>query len=69
MSMLYSEKMSEIELIVPARDILAVTRILGNQGIFQLNDGSYLNAESPGNPMIGRKGQVPLPEWNGESKF
>lgn len=44
--MFYSQSMSEIELVVPAKDILAVTRILGGQGVFQQIDGSYLNAET-----------------------
>ncbi len=44
--MFYPEEMTEIELIVPAKDLLAVTKALGEQAIFQQSDSSYLTGES-----------------------
>jgi V/A-type H+-transporting ATPase subunit I len=40
--------MSEIELIVPARDLLAVTKVLSNEGVFQQADSTYLGLENGG---------------------
>ncbi|HEY3345602.1 MAG TPA: V-type ATPase 116kDa subunit family protein [Anaerolineaceae bacterium] len=42
--MFYPQAMTEIELIVPERDLLAVTKAISGQGIFQQSDGSQLNA-------------------------
>jgi V/A-type H+/Na+-transporting ATPase subunit I len=44
--MFYPQAMTEIELIVPAGDILSVTKLLSGQGIFHQTDGSYLNTAS-----------------------
>jgi V/A-type H+/Na+-transporting ATPase subunit I len=42
--MFYPQAMTEIELIVPARDLLAVTKVLSGEGIFQQADSSYVNS-------------------------
>ncbi|HEY5984528.1 MAG TPA: V-type ATPase 116kDa subunit family protein [Anaerolineales bacterium] len=39
--MFFPKAMSEIELIVPAKDLLNVTRILGGRGVFHQVDGTY----------------------------
>ncbi len=44
--MFFPEEMTEIEMIVPAKDLLAVTKLLGDRGIFQQTDSSYLAGES-----------------------
>ncbi len=43
--MIYPQAMSEIELIVPARDLLEVTRVISGRGIFHQADSSYLSSE------------------------
>jgi V/A-type H+/Na+-transporting ATPase subunit I len=43
--MFYPQEMSEVELIVPEKDLLAVTRLLSGQGIFHQADGTYLSTE------------------------
>jgi V/A-type H+-transporting ATPase subunit I len=40
--MFYPQAMTEIELIVPARDLLAVTKVLSGEGVFQQADSSYV---------------------------
>src|SRR5512146_2778290 len=44
--MFYPQAMTEIELIVLARDLLAVTRVLSSEGVFQQADSSYLGLDS-----------------------
>ncbi len=44
--MFYPQAMTEIELIVPARDLLAVTRVLSNEGVFQQAESSYLGLDT-----------------------
>jgi V/A-type H+-transporting ATPase subunit I len=44
--MFYPQEMTEIELIVPERDVLAVTRVLAEQGVFHQVDASYLSSET-----------------------
>src|SRR5512138_3358225 len=39
--MLFPREMSEIELIVPSRDLLAVTRVLSGYGVFHQTDSNY----------------------------
>src|SRR5512143_1761276 len=39
--MLFPREMSEIELIVPAKDLLAVTRVLSEYGVFHQTDSNY----------------------------
>lgn len=46
--MFFPKAMSEIELIVPARDLLAVTRILSRYGVFHQVDSSYPGAAAEG---------------------
>jgi V/A-type H+-transporting ATPase subunit I len=43
--MFYPQEMSEVELIVPEKDLLAVTRLLSGQGIFHQADGSFMSTE------------------------
>lgn len=42
--MFYPQEMTEVELIVPEKDLLAVTRLLSGQGIFHQADGAYLTS-------------------------
>ena len=44
--MIFSESMTEIEIIVPTKDMLQVTKLLANQGIFHQADASYLNSQT-----------------------
>ena len=43
--MFFPEAMTEVELIVPAKDLLAVTKALTGRGTFQQVDSSYLSPE------------------------
>lgn len=43
--MFYPQEMTEVEMIVPAKDLLAVTNVLADQGIFHQVDASYLSSE------------------------
>ena len=42
--MFYPQAMTEIELIVPTKDLLGVTKVLSGEGVFQQADTSYLGA-------------------------
>ena len=44
--MIFSQAMTEIELIVPSKDMLPVTRLLANQGVFHQVDASHLNTQT-----------------------
>ena len=46
--MFFPEAMTEVELIVPSKDLLAVTKILGKQGVFHQIDSTYLGLENLG---------------------
>src|SRR5689334_1843127 len=46
--MFFPEAMTEVELIVPSKDLLAVTRVLGNRGVFHQIDSTYLGLENLG---------------------
>src|SRR5512138_673727 len=46
--MFFPEAMTELELIVPSKDLLAVTKVLGNRGVFQQIDSTYLGLENLG---------------------
>jgi V/A-type H+-transporting ATPase subunit I len=46
--MFFPEPMTEVELIVPSKDLLAVTKVLGNRGVFHQIDSTYLSAENLG---------------------
>lgn len=43
--MFYPEEMTEAEIIITAKDLLAVTRALAGMGVFQQADASYLSVE------------------------
>ena len=43
--MFYPQAMTEIEIIVPAKDLLAVTKVLSGRGTFQQVDSGYLSPE------------------------
>lgn len=44
--MFYPQAMTEIELIVPEKDLLAVTSTLAHQGVFHQADAGYLSSET-----------------------
>ena len=46
--MFFPEPMTEVELIVPSKDLLAVTKVLGSQGVFHQIDSTYLGLENLG---------------------
>ncbi len=46
--MFFPEAMTEVELIVPTKDLLAVTKVLGNHGVFHQIDSTYLGLENLG---------------------
>ncbi len=46
--MLFPKQMSEVELIVPAKDLVAVTRALSGYGVFHQVDSAYLGVENAG---------------------
>ena len=46
--MFFPEAMTELELIVPSKDLLAVTKVLGNHGVFHQIDSTYLGLENLG---------------------
>lgn len=43
--MFYPQEMTEIEMIVPAKDLLAVTKILSCNGVFHQTDSNYLSSD------------------------
>ena len=47
--MFFPKAMTELELIVPAKDLVAVTKVLGSRGNFQQIDSTYLGLENLGN--------------------
>lgn len=46
--MFFPEEMTEVELIVPSKDLLAVTKVLGKKGVFHQLDSTYLGLENLG---------------------
>jgi len=46
--MFFPKAMTELELIVPAKDLVAVTKVLGSHGNFQQIDSTYLGLENLG---------------------
>jgi V/A-type H+-transporting ATPase subunit I len=46
--MFFPEPMTEVELIVPSKDLLAVTKVLGRRGVFHQIDSTYLGLENLG---------------------
>ena len=44
--MFYSQEMTEVELIIPAKNLLAVTDELVGQGVFHQVDTSYMSSET-----------------------
>lgn len=46
--MFFPKAMTEVELIVPAKDLVAVTKALGSRGNFQQIDSAYLGLENLG---------------------
>ena len=39
--MFFPKEMTELELIIPAKDLLAVTRVLSGHGVFHQTDSNY----------------------------
>ncbi len=48
--MFYPQPMTEIQLIIPARDLLAVTKVLADQGVFHQLDSSSLGPQNGAKP-------------------
>jgi V/A-type H+/Na+-transporting ATPase subunit I len=46
--MFFPKAMTEVELIFPSKDVLAVTRVLGGHGVFHQIDSTYLGLENLG---------------------
>lgn len=46
--MFFPKAMTEVELIIPAKDLTAVTKVLGSRGSFQQIDSTYLGLENLG---------------------
>ena len=46
--MFFPEAMTEVELIVPSKDLLSVTKVLGRRGVFHQIDSTYLGLENLG---------------------
>jgi len=43
--MFYPQEMTEIEIIAPAKDLIAITKVLSGQGIFSQTDVNYLGSD------------------------
>lgn len=46
--MFFPKEMTEVELIIPSKDLVAVTRVLSGRGVFHQLDSTYLGIESVG---------------------
>ena len=46
--MFFPEEMTELQLIIPSKDLLAVTKVLGSRGVFHQIDSTYLGLENLG---------------------
>src|SRR5262245_36689480 len=46
--MFFPKAMTEVELIVPSKDLVAVTKVLGSRGTFHQIDSTYLGLENLG---------------------
>ena len=46
--MFFPREMTEVELIIPSKDLVAVARVLSGQGVFHQLDSTYLGMESSG---------------------
>ena len=46
--MFFPKAMTEVELIIPSKDLVAVTKVLGSRGSFQQVDSTYLGLENLG---------------------
>jgi V/A-type H+-transporting ATPase subunit I len=46
--MFFPREMTEVELIIPAKDLVGVTKVLSGQGVFHQVDSAYLGVESLG---------------------
>ena len=51
--MFYPQAMSEVELIVPSKDVLEVTKALVGQGVFHQADSSYMTVKTDGGGPTG----------------
>ncbi len=60
--MFHPQPMTEVELIVPANDILPVTKAIRGQGVFHQLDGSGLNAGAGGVSSEARASAGPWQE-------
>ena len=46
--MFFPREMTEVELIVPSKDLVAVAKVLSGRGVFHQVDSTYLGLESLG---------------------
>jgi len=46
--MFYPQEMKELELVIPAKDLVPVTKVLAGHGVFHQVDASYLSSEAQG---------------------
>src|SRR6186713_2791721 len=46
--MFFPKEMTEVELIVPSKDLVAVAKVLSGRGVFHQVDSTYLGLESLG---------------------
>jgi V/A-type H+/Na+-transporting ATPase subunit I len=46
--MLFPQEMSEVELIIPSKDLVAVTKVISGQGVFHQVDSAYLSSDGLG---------------------
>ena len=56
--MFYPQAMTEIELVIPARDLMAMTDVLARQGVLHQVDASFLSSET---------GLEPADSWSGRA--
>ena len=61
--MFFPKEMNEIELIVPSKDLLAVTKVLSNYGVFHQTDSNYPGVASA-LPVPGRNRLRDIQCWN-----
>ena len=54
--MFFPKTMTEVELIVPAKDLVAVTKVLGSRQSFHQIDSTYLGLENQ------KVQNIPLPD-------
>ena len=64
--MFFPETMTEVELIVPSKDLLVVTKVLGNKGVFHQIDSTIWGWKI-WDQIPGRKKLPLIPRWSDAS--